>query len=104
MNEGNKRCLYITSIDSGKKLIFDKLLAFSSRLYHMTINLIKSYVVVNQKFNDPKICIIWHDMLGHHESSIMRRIIEYSQGHPLKNLKRLFCPLNTYMLLAHKVN
>jgi hypothetical protein len=31
--------------------------------------------------------MLWHDQLGHPRSIIMRRIIENSHGHPLKNLK-----------------
>ena len=58
MNEDNVEYLYITSIISGKKLIMKKLLAFSSRLYHTTIKSIESYVVVNQKFNDPKVFVL----------------------------------------------
>ena len=47
MNEGNKECLYITSIIYGKKIVVKKLPAFSSGLYHTTIKLIESYVVMN---------------------------------------------------------
>ena len=65
MNDGNKECLYITSIVSGKKLIVETLSSFSTRLYHTTIKPIESYVVVNQKFNDPKTFVLLHDMLGH---------------------------------------
>ena len=89
MNDGNKECLYITSIVYGKKLDVETLLAFSTGLYHTTIKPIESYVVVNQKFNDPKTFILWHDRLGHLGSSMMRRIIENSQGHELKNQKIL---------------
>ena len=89
MNEGNKECLYITSIISGKMIVAEKLLAFSSGLYHTTIKSIESNVVVNQKFNDPKIFNLWHDRLGHPRSSMIRRIIEHSNGHPLKNQKIL---------------
>ena len=85
MNEGNIKCLYITSIVYDKKLMMEKLLAYSSALYHTNIKPIKSYVVLNQKFNDPKIFVLWHDRLGHHRSSMMWRIIENSHGHPLKN-------------------
>ena len=53
MNEGNTKCLYITSIVYDKKLIMEKLLAFSFGLYHTNIKSIESYVVMNQKFNDP---------------------------------------------------
>ena len=71
MNEYNKESLYITSI-----IVAEKLLAFSSMLYHTTIKLIKSYAVMNQKFNDQKIFTLWHNRLGHPGSSMMRRIIE----------------------------
>ena len=54
MNEGNKESLYITSMIYGKNIVAEKLPAFSSGLYHTTIKPIESYVVMNQKFNDPK--------------------------------------------------
>ena len=38
MNESNKEYLYITFIIYEKKIIAEKLLAFSSRLYHTTIS------------------------------------------------------------------
>ena len=65
MNESNKECLYITSIVYGKKLIVEKLSTFSSGLHHMAIKPIKSYIVVNYKFNDPKTFVLWHDKLGY---------------------------------------
>ena len=34
MNDGNKECLYITSIVYDKKLVVETLLAFSIVLYH----------------------------------------------------------------------
>ena len=76
MNEGNKESLYITSIIYGKNIVAEELPAFSSRLYHTTIKPIESYVVMNQKFNDPKIFTLWHNKLGHPGSSMMRRIIK----------------------------
>ena len=62
MNKDSKECLYITSIVYGKKLIVEKPSAFSYRLYHTTIKPIKSYVVVNQKFNNPK--TLFFGMIG----------------------------------------
>ena len=47
MNEDNKESLYITSIIYGQKIVAEKLLAFSSGLYHTTIKPIESYVVMN---------------------------------------------------------
>ena len=71
MNGDNVEHLYITSIISGQKLIMEKLSAFSSRLYHTTIKPIESYFVMNQKFNDLKVFVLWHDRLGHPRSSMM---------------------------------
>ena len=78
MNDGNKECFYINAIVSGKKLVVETLSALSTGLYHTTIRPIESYVVVNQKFNDPKTFVLWHDRLGHPRSSMMKRIIENS--------------------------
>ena len=58
MNEGNIECHYSNFIVSGKKLVVEKLTAFSSRLYHTTIKPIESYVVMNQKFNDQKTFVL----------------------------------------------
>ena len=89
MNKGNKECLYITSITYGKKIVAEKLSAFYPWLYHTIIKSIESNVVVNQKFNYLKIFNLWHDRLGHPGSSMIRRIIEHSNEHPLKNQKNL---------------
>ena len=62
MNEGNKESLYVTSIIYGKKNVVEKLPTFSSGLYHKTIKPIESYAVMNQKFNDPNIFTLWHNM------------------------------------------
>ena len=104
MNDGNKECLYITSIVSDKKLVVETLSTFSIGLYHTTIKPIESYAVVNQKFNDPKTFVLWHDRLGHPGSSMMTRIIENSQGHELKKTKISSCPMNIHVLRAHKAN
>ena len=89
MNEGNKEILYITYIIYGKRIVAEKLPTFFSGLYHTTIKPIESYVVMNKKFNDPKIFTLWHNMLGHPEFSMMRQIVEQSHEHPLKNQKIL---------------
>ena len=69
--------------------MIEKLSTFSSRLYHTTIKPIESYFVMNQKFNDQKVFVLWHERLGHLGFSMMRQIIKHSHGHPLKNLKSL---------------
>ncbi|KAL0553873.1 hypothetical protein IC582_007777 [Cucumis melo] len=44
---------------------------------------------MNPKFMNLNMFIVWHDRLGHPGSIMMRRIIENSHGHPLKNQKIL---------------
>ena len=38
---------------------------------------------MNQKFNDSNAFLLWHDRLGHPGISMMRRIVQNSNGHPL---------------------
>lgn len=86
-NEANKEYLCITSVVSGKKQVLEKLPSLSSGLYH-TI-LIESHVVSHPKTSDPGVFKLWHDRLGHPGSTMMRRVIENSYGHPLNRLKVL---------------
>ena len=72
MNEGNKEILYITFIIYGKMIVAKKLPIFSFGLYHTTIKSIESYIVMNQKFNNPQIFNLWHDRLGNPGFSMMR--------------------------------
>ena len=88
-NEGSEGFLYITSIVSGQKLILEKLPIFSSGLYYTTMRTIETNVTIHQKCLDPKVFMLWHDRLSHPGSIMMRRIIENSHGHPLKNQKIL---------------
>ncbi|KAL4026378.1 hypothetical protein IC575_014807 [Cucumis melo] len=44
---------------------------------------------MNPKFMNLNMFTIWHDRLGHPGSIMMKRIIENSHGHPLKNQKIL---------------
>jgi hypothetical protein len=76
-------------MESGKKMILEKLSALSSGLYYTTIRSIESHAVMHQKCSNPKMFMLWHDRLGHPGSIMMRRIIENSSGHPLKNQKIL---------------
>jgi hypothetical protein len=50
---------------------------------------IETNVIVHQKCSDPNIFMLWYNRLGHPGSIMMRRIIENSHGHPLKNQKIL---------------
>ena len=70
---------------SGQKLILEKLPIFSSGLYYTTMRTIERNVIVHQKCSDPNIFMLWHNLLGHSGSIMMRRMIKNSHGHPLKN-------------------
>jgi len=87
--EKNMELLYITKIVSGKKCVFERLAAFPSGMYHTNIRAIEAHVIVNQKFTNLNTFIIWHNRLGHPGSIMMRKIIENSIGHSLKNQKIL---------------
>ncbi|KAI3740406.1 hypothetical protein L2E82_30835 [Cichorium intybus] len=47
----------------------------------------ESNMVVKEKHCDPGIFSLWHDRLGHPGLTMMRRIIENTHGHPLKDQK-----------------
>ena len=66
-----------------------KIACFSSRLYYTTITTIELNMVMSQKISHPNIFMLWHDRLGHLGSTMMKRIIENSHGHPIKNQKIL---------------
>ena len=89
MNENNVEYLQITSIKNGKKTIMEKMKGLSSGLYFTYINQTEINMVSTRKGIDPKIFTLWHDRLGHPGDIMMRRIIESSNGHPLKDLKIL---------------
>lgn len=50
---------------------------------------------MHQKYFDSKNFILWHDCLGHPESTMMHRIIENLHGHSLKHQKILLSNVNT---------
>ena len=88
-NEGNVEYLCITTIVSGKKSVLERLPAFCSGLYYTNISSIEAHAIVNQQLTNHSEFIIWHNWLGHPGSIMMRRIIENSSGHSLKNKKIL---------------
>ena len=82
MNHDANEYLLITSIISRKKCILKQLPSLSCGLYQTTIRSIESYAVMNQKFNDSNAFLLWHQRLGHPGISMMRRIVQNSNGHP----------------------
>ena len=85
-NENDIEYLYITSIVSSQKLVLEKLPTFYSGLYFTKIKVVESNFV-HKKCSNPITFKLWHDCLGHPGSTMMRRIIENSHGHSLKDQK-----------------
>ena len=88
-NKNNIENLYITFIASHKKRILETLPVFSFGLYYTHIRVIETYATMNLKFINLDMFTVWHDRWSHPGSIMMRRIIENSHGHPLKNQKIL---------------
>ena len=82
MDKNSNEFHYITTVKSGTKCILEKLPAMSSGLYWTKIEAIEVYAMEKQIDSTFK---VWHDWLGHPESMMMRKIIENSCGHTLKN-------------------
>ena len=87
----NVEYLGITKIVSNQKYVLEKLSTLSSSLYYAKTSRVEAHLIVNQKFTDLKTFVLWHDRMDHPGSMMMRRIIENSKRHPLKNLKILTC-------------
>lgn len=74
----------ITTNILGKKKILEKLPKLPSELYYTYIHEIECNLVVKE---DSKTVTLWHDRLGHPGSTMIRKIVESTHGHPLKGLK-----------------
>ena len=97
MNHDENEYLLITSIISGKKRILEQLPSLSCGLYQTTNRSIESYVVMNQKFNDSNAFLLWHERLGHPRISMMRRIVQKSNGNPITSKQILVTDGYTYV-------
>lgn len=74
----------IMSMILGKECIMNKLPAFSSTIYYTYISKIETNDV-NQKLINHNMFIVFQNRLGHHKSIMMRKTIENSYGHTMKN-------------------
>ena len=79
MSHNGNEYLLIT----GQKQIFENLISSSYGLYQTTIRPLESHAVMNHKFNDLKAFLLWHERLGHSGLSMMRLIVQNSNGQPL---------------------
>ena len=71
----------------------EKLSIFLLGLYYTTITSVESHAIISQKLktsgsqklNDPKNLILWHDHLGHLGPTMLKKIVDNSNGHTLVN-------------------
>ncbi|KAK6131094.1 hypothetical protein DH2020_035170 [Rehmannia glutinosa] len=89
LNDHDKECLCITSYKMGKKNVHEKFEATIYGLYYIPIKALESYATIPSKLVNPDIIGLWHDCLRHPGTTMMRMIIEHTNGHPLKGTKRL---------------
>ncbi|GJX64491.1 retrovirus-related pol polyprotein from transposon TNT 1-94 [Tanacetum coccineum] len=81
----NKKYLHI--ID--KSNILEKLTMLHSGLHYTHLSMVESHMVIKEKSCDPGLISLWHDQLSHLGSTMMKRTIESTHGHPLKDQKIL---------------
>ena len=87
--EKNKEYIGITSYKMGLKTIHEKLEASSMGLYCVMIKAVETYSTISWRLVNPDHFGLWHDRLGHPGATMMRRIIQNTKGHPLKDTKVL---------------
>ena len=87
--EQNKEYIGITSYKMGLKTIHEKLEASSMGLYCVMIKAVEIYSTISWRLVNPDQFGLWHDRLGHPGATMMRRIIQNTKGHPLKDTKVL---------------
>ena len=87
--EQNKEYISIPSYKMGLKTIHEKLEASSMGLYYVMIKAVETYSTISWRLVNLDQFGLWHDRLGHPGASMMRRIIQNTKGHPLKDTKVL---------------
>ena len=85
MSDETSEFLLITATHDGKKCILEKLQSLDCGLYLTTINTVESYAIMNPKFSNSPLIVLWHERLGHPSTSMLRRILHQSNGHSLTN-------------------
>ena len=83
MSDETTEFLLITATHDGKKCILEKLQSLECGLYLTTINTVKSYAILNPKFSNSTPIVLWHERLGHPDTSMLRHILHQSNGHSL---------------------
>ncbi|KAG7568080.1 GAG-pre-integrase domain [Arabidopsis thaliana x Arabidopsis arenosa] len=81
VGERNKESILITKITLGHKQVLETIPALSTGLYYAKVNMIEANNALKARFQD---YTIWHDRLGHPGTTMMRKLIQSSQGHTLR--------------------
>ncbi|KAL0341184.1 UNVERIFIED_CONTAM: hypothetical protein Sradi_4635200 [Sesamum radiatum] len=89
MNKDSIEYLYLTTYKTGLKQVLERMRAYTPGLYGTLISSVETHSITNPKLVDQSTFTLWHDRLGHPGKTMMYRIIENSNGHPLKDLKFL---------------
>ncbi|KAL0293473.1 UNVERIFIED_CONTAM: Copia protein [Sesamum radiatum] len=89
MNKDGIEYLYLTTYKTGLKQVLERMRAYTPGLYGTLISSVETHSITNPKLVDQSTFTLWHDRLGHPGKTMMYRIIENSNGHPLKDLKFL---------------
>jgi len=87
--EQDKKYIGISSYKMGLKTIHEKLEASSMGLYYVMIKAVETYTTTSWRLVSLDQFGLWHDRLGHSGASMIRRIIQNTKWHPLKNIKVL---------------
>ena len=77
--------LCVTSQKQGNRVILEKLEMDSFGLYTIPVRAHESYATKFWRLVDPDIFGLWHNRLGHPGSNMMRKLIEHTRGHPLRD-------------------
>nr|GEU53426.1 hypothetical protein [Tanacetum cinerariifolium] len=80
---GNKN--YLLIMDENQA--FETLPMLRCGLHYTHINVPQAHMAVKEKYYDPGIFSLWYDRLGHPGSTMMKKIVENTHGHPLKDQK-----------------
>ena len=85
MSDDTGEFLLITATHDGTKCILEKLRSLECGLYLTTITTVEPYAILNSKFSNLPLIVLWHEQLGHPGTSMLRRILHQSNGHSLTN-------------------
>ena len=86
--EGNKEFLQIIEIGQGHKKVLESIHALSTGLYYAKVGMIEANAILNRVATEN--FTLWHDRLGYPGSTMMRKLILNTNGHPLK--EKTSCP------------